>query len=46
MVATINEFRDAKALLFRRKRKSKNEGHDVSDDIELGIMVEIHQQLH
>ena len=40
MVATINEFRDAKAL-FRRKRKSKNEGHDVSDDIELGIMVEI-----
>lgn len=41
MVATINEFRDAKALLFRRKENLKNEGHDVSDDIELGIMVEI-----
>ncbi|MDU4337272.1 MAG: phosphoenolpyruvate--protein phosphotransferase [Staphylococcus lugdunensis] len=41
MVATINEFRDAKALLLEEKEKLKNEGHDVSDDIELGIMVEI-----
>ncbi|OHQ41186.1 phosphoenolpyruvate--protein phosphotransferase [Staphylococcus sp. HMSC069E09] len=41
MVATINEFRDAKALLLEEKENLKNEGHDVSDDIELGIMVEI-----
>ena len=41
MVATINEFRDAKAILLDEKDKLKNEGHEVSDEIELGIMVEI-----
>ncbi|MBI5972113.1 phosphoenolpyruvate-protein phosphotransferase (PTS system enzyme I) [Staphylococcus caledonicus] len=41
MVATINEFRDAKAILLEEKEKLVNDGHDVADDIELGIMVEI-----
>lgn len=41
MVATINEFREAKAILLEEKENLKNEGHDISDDIELGIMVEI-----
>ena len=39
MVATI-KFRDAKAILLRKKNL-ENEGYDISDDIELGIMVEI-----
>lgn len=41
MVAKINEFREAKAILLEEKENLKNEGHDISDDIELGIMVEI-----
>lgn len=41
MVATINEFGEAKAILLEEKENLKNEGHDISDDIELGIMVEI-----
>ncbi|HFQ1725996.1 TPA: phosphoenolpyruvate--protein phosphotransferase [Staphylococcus aureus] len=41
MVATINEFREAKAILLEEKENLKNEGHDIPDDIELGIMVEI-----
>lgn len=41
MVATINEYREAKAILLEEKENLKNEGHDISDDIELGIMVEI-----
>ncbi|MFB1548760.1 phosphoenolpyruvate--protein phosphotransferase [Staphylococcus aureus] len=41
MVATINEFREAKAILLEEKENLKNEGHDISADIELGIMVEI-----
>ncbi|HCW0025532.1 TPA: phosphoenolpyruvate--protein phosphotransferase [Staphylococcus aureus] len=41
MVATINEFREAKAILLEEKENLKNEGHDISYDIELGIMVEI-----
>ncbi|HDD0227300.1 TPA: phosphoenolpyruvate--protein phosphotransferase [Staphylococcus aureus] len=41
MVATINEFREAKAILLEEKENLKNEAHDISDDIELGIMVEI-----
>ncbi|HEA2665749.1 TPA: phosphoenolpyruvate--protein phosphotransferase [Staphylococcus aureus] len=41
MVATINEFREGKAILLEEKENLKNEGHDISDDIELGIMVEI-----
>ncbi|GEP80216.1 phosphoenolpyruvate--protein phosphotransferase [Staphylococcus carnosus] len=41
MVATIQEFRDAKALLEEERANLKNEGYEVADDIELGIMVEI-----
>ncbi len=41
MVAIIQEFRDAKALLLEEKENLKQEGVEVSDDIELGIMVEI-----
>ena len=41
MVATLQEFRDAKSLLLEEKEKLQNEGVEVSDDIELGIMVEI-----
>ena len=41
MVATIDEFRQAKSILLDEKEKLKSEGHDVSDDIEVGIMVEI-----
>ena len=41
MVATIQEFRDAKALKKKKKDNLTNEGIEVSDDIELGIMVEI-----
>ncbi|MGV3041574.1 phosphoenolpyruvate--protein phosphotransferase [Staphylococcus rostri] len=41
MVATVQEFRDAKALLLEEKENLKSEGVEVSDDIELGIMVEI-----
>jgi phosphotransferase system enzyme I (PtsI) len=41
MVATIQEFRDAKALLEEERANLKQEGIEVSDYIELGIMVEI-----
>ncbi|WP_067840636.1 phosphoenolpyruvate--protein phosphotransferase [Amphibacillus sediminis] len=41
MIATLNEFRQAKALLLEEKENLKAEGIDVSDDIEIGIMVEI-----
>ncbi|MEN2467256.1 phosphoenolpyruvate--protein phosphotransferase [Ornithinibacillus sp. FSL M8-0202] len=41
MIATLEEFRKAKAILLEEKDNLKNEGHDVSDNIEVGIMVEI-----
>lgn len=41
MIATIEEFRQAKALLMEEKESLKNDGIEVSDDIEIGIMVEI-----
>lgn len=41
MIATLDEFRQAKALLLEEKANLKGEGVDVSDDIEIGIMVEI-----
>lgn len=41
MIATLDEFRQAKALLLEEKANLKNEGIDVSEDIEIGIMVEI-----
>lgn len=41
MIATLEEFRQAKALLEEEKNKLLDEGISVSDKIELGIMVEI-----
>ncbi|MBA9086949.1 phosphotransferase system enzyme I (PtsI) [Fontibacillus solani] len=41
MIATLNEFRQAKALLLEEKEKLVSEGVQVSDSIQLGIMVEI-----
>jgi phosphoenolpyruvate-protein phosphotransferase (PTS system enzyme I) len=41
MIATLDEFRTAKALLLEEKEKLNAEGVQVSDEIQLGIMVEI-----
>ncbi|MEF2965024.1 phosphoenolpyruvate--protein phosphotransferase [Paenibacillus sp. M1] len=41
MIATLDEFRQAKALLTEEKEKLTAEGVKVSDSIQLGIMVEI-----
>ncbi|WP_138418390.1 phosphoenolpyruvate--protein phosphotransferase [Aquibacillus sediminis] len=41
MIATLDEFRQAKALLLEEKDNLTSEGVDVSDNIEVGIMVEI-----
>lgn len=41
MIATLDEFRQAKAMLEEEKQKLISEGTKVSDDIEVGIMVEI-----
>ncbi|WP_010647487.1 phosphoenolpyruvate--protein phosphotransferase [Oceanobacillus massiliensis] len=41
MIATLEEFRQAKALLMDEKEALKADGVKVSDDIEVGIMVEI-----
>lgn len=41
MIATLAEFREAKALLLEEKQNLINEGVNVSDEIEVGIMVEI-----
>ncbi|UTR15525.1 phosphoenolpyruvate--protein phosphotransferase [Salipaludibacillus sp. LMS25] len=41
MIATLDEFREAKALLEEEKSKLLSNGVEVSDDIEVGIMVEI-----
>ncbi|MFC4387091.1 phosphoenolpyruvate--protein phosphotransferase [Gracilibacillus marinus] len=41
MIATLDEFRQAKALLLEEKEKLVAEGVEVSDAIEIGIMVEI-----
>ncbi|MEB7768803.1 phosphoenolpyruvate--protein phosphotransferase [Mammaliicoccus sciuri] len=41
MIATIKEFRDAKAILLEEKEKLVSEGVNVADDIKIGIMVEI-----
>lgn len=41
MIATLNEFRKAKALFEEEKANLKAEGVAVSDTIEVGIMVEI-----
>lgn len=41
MIATLDEYRAAKALLLEEKEKLQAEGVQVSDEIQLGIMVEI-----
>ncbi|GAM13768.1 phosphoenolpyruvate--protein phosphotransferase [Mesobacillus selenatarsenatis] len=41
MIATLNEFREAKAMLEEEKAKLVEEGIEVAEHIELGIMVEI-----
>lgn len=41
MIATLDEFRQAKAMLEEEKAKLQSEGVAVSDKIEVGIMVEI-----
>lgn len=41
MIATLSEFREAKALLEEEKAKLVSEGTPVSEEIQLGIMVEI-----
>ncbi|MBQ4897800.1 phosphoenolpyruvate--protein phosphotransferase [Paenibacillus sp. Marseille-P2973] len=41
MIATLDEFRQAKALLLEEQEKLVAEGIAVSDSIQLGIMVEI-----
>ncbi|QFT89787.1 Phosphoenolpyruvate-protein phosphotransferase [Bacillus sp. THAF10] len=41
MIATLDEFRQAKAILLEEKEKLVNEGTKVNEHIEIGIMVEI-----
>lgn len=41
MIATLDEFRSAKVILLDEKEALKKEGFEVSDEIEIGIMVEI-----
>ncbi|UII57203.1 phosphoenolpyruvate--protein phosphotransferase [Cytobacillus spongiae] len=41
MIATLDEFREAKATLEEEKQKLMNEGVVVAEKIEVGIMVEI-----
>jgi len=41
MIATLEEFREAKQLLLEEKEQLLQEGTLVSDQIEIGIMVEI-----
>lgn len=41
MIATLDEFRQAKAVWEEEKKKLVSEGISVSDSIEVGIMVEI-----
>jgi len=41
MIATINEFRAAKAILLEEKESLKTNGVAISEEIEVGIMVEI-----
>jgi phosphotransferase system enzyme I (PtsI) len=41
MVATIDEFKEAKAFAEETFAELRKEGHKVSDDIQLGMMTEI-----
>ncbi|HBY89054.1 MAG: phosphoenolpyruvate--protein phosphotransferase [Ruoffia tabacinasalis] len=41
MIATLQEFREAKSFLLEVKEELLSEGVEVSEDIQIGIMVEI-----
>lgn len=41
MIATVDEFRQAKAILLEEKEQLESEGVTVSNNIEVGMMVEI-----
>ncbi|MBR2809730.1 MAG: phosphoenolpyruvate--protein phosphotransferase, partial [Erysipelotrichaceae bacterium] len=41
MIATVDEFKEAKGIVLEEKENLKKEGVAVSDDIEIGMMVEI-----
>lgn len=41
MIATLQEFRSAKAILSEEKAKLQSEGVAVSEDVQVGIMIEI-----
>ncbi|MFC7321979.1 phosphoenolpyruvate--protein phosphotransferase [Halobacillus campisalis] len=41
MIATLDEFRQAKAMLEEEKQKLIEEGQDVAESLEVGMMVEI-----
>ena len=41
MIATLDEFREAKTFVLDEKAVLKKEGIDVSDDFQIGMMVEI-----
>lgn len=41
MIATLDEFRQAKEIYLDEVKNLKAEGHEVADNIEVGIMVEI-----
>lgn len=41
MIATVEEFRQSKEILIEEKQKLEQEGITVSDNIEIGMMIEI-----
>lgn len=41
MIATVDEFREAKAILEDERQNLTNEGHTVSNKLQVGIMIEI-----
>lgn len=41
MIATLEEFRLAKEILLEEKQSLQNNGHEVNENIEIGIMIEI-----
>ncbi len=41
MIATVNEFVEAKDFVLEQKKELISEGHKVSNEIEIGMMVEI-----
>lgn len=41
MIATVDEFREAKKLLLAEKLALQKEGYEIFDEIEIGVMIEI-----